>query len=62
MLVVTPYLIYLTNFPGNCHIYDLNSGKKREEYVRWIQNSQIWGGGIELAALARHFATGKFCY
>ncbi|KAL5252507.1 hypothetical protein ACHWQZ_G015327 [Mnemiopsis leidyi] len=36
---------------------DVLLGKKREEYVKWIQNSQIWGGGIELAALARHFAT-----
>lgn len=27
--------------------------------MKWIQNSQIWGGGIELAALARHFATGE---
>lgn len=36
---------------------DVLLGKKREEYVTWIQNPQIWGGGIELAALAQHFAT-----
>jgi len=36
---------------------DIMLGKKREEYVSWIQNPQIWGGGIELAALAQHFAT-----
>lgn len=30
-------------------------GKPREEYIRWIQTSNAWGGAIELDILARHF-------
>eukprot|EP00434_Breviolum_minutum_P039550 symbB.v1.2.035124.t2/scaffold4665.1/size36745/2 len=32
-------------------------GKAPEEYVEWIQDPQRWGGGIELAILAAHYAT-----
>lgn len=32
-------------------------GKAPSEYASWIQNQQVWGGGIELAALAQHFNT-----
>lgn len=28
-------------------------GKPNQEYCRWIQDSQKWGGAIELSILAR---------
>ena len=30
-------------------------GKPPAEYVKWIRDSAHWGGGIEIAVLARHF-------
>lgn len=32
-------------------------GRPNKEYVRWIMNSDSWGGGIELAILSEHFLT-----
>ncbi|GKZ29687.1 aminotransferase [Aspergillus brasiliensis] len=29
--------------------------KKPDEYCRWIQNEDSWGGGIELSILSKHF-------
>ncbi len=32
-------------------------GQPAESYARWITNAEHWGGGIELAVLAEHYAT-----
>eukprot|EP00927_Polykrikos_kofoidii_P060540 TRINITY_DN55498_c0_g1_i1.p1 TRINITY_DN55498_c0_g1~~TRINITY_DN55498_c0_g1_i1.p1 ORF type:complete len:268 (-),score=66.12 TRINITY_DN55498_c0_g1_i1:36-788(-) len=32
-------------------------GRSCEEYADWIQDTQHWGGGIELAVLSEHFGT-----
>ena len=32
-------------------------GRPPEAYAEWIQEKEHWGGGIELAVLARHFET-----
>lgn len=29
--------------------------KKRDDYCRWIQSENSWGGGIELSILSKHF-------
>lgn len=29
--------------------------KKPDDYCRWIQNEDSWGGGIELSILSKHF-------
>jgi len=32
-------------------------GQPPSSYVRWIQNPEVWGGGIELKIFSDHFAT-----
>jgi ubiquitin thioesterase OTU1 len=32
-------------------------GKDPEDYCRWIQTSQAWGGAIELAIFSEHYKT-----
>ena len=32
-------------------------GRPPSEYCKWIQDSDQWGGGIEIAILAKHFAS-----
>jgi len=32
-------------------------GKEPAEYAKWIQGAHVWGGGIEISVLAKHFNT-----
>ena len=32
-------------------------GRDPLSYAEWIQKSEVWGGGIELAVLSKHFTT-----
>jgi hypothetical protein len=36
-------------------------GKPNQEYCRWIQDSQKWGGAIELSILARPALPSLWC-
>ena len=51
-------IIHTTTTP----YYRTYTGKSPAEYAKWIQNTSIWGGGIEIAVLAKHFHTGEHKY
>lgn len=55
---ITKALRYLV---GNLIISNPNDypeavlGKEPSEYAKWIQGAHVWGGGIEISVLAKHF-------
>ena len=50
-------LLVANEIESKPHIYsEAILGKSPAEYVKWIQSSNSWGGGIELAIFANHFS------